>query len=520
MKEGVSMNALPSLMVLDFCDWLKNQMKKRYHYKYTDVFDLILNEDYRGQLFQFANKYLQKGNFSIRKLLHEFIDSEEFEDSIKHCHKFFIDEWDENLRIHAEEIQMIMHDYYHYAHGDRAFERFIKKLYNEEHNWQRQVERITAEQLVDSLDFYIKRNSDNPDFLNFMTGLKTELALEIDFLEWLVITKNKPINITKMPSTLFETLAEEYCKDVGRYSGDKKKLIKAFKQSDTVSLSEKLIAVLTSRQTRRMKSLGYIYDRYSNPKIPYRCFFLPLAVEADRFEDFIKKYWVDLDSVSADYLDIFYGEEDFGKSGYAIKENMHMTAKELSSNLPCLVFWSDNLQDAQSIDIKGLTNDEIFRLVSSIVDMIKRGKKLQTIIMEAMDMSKEFNKAHANAQRPITEITVHSNTGVVAGTIKGHSKVTVYSGEITNKSFEDDTKNAIEIINSFKDVDQNYREALKLLVREANEATQKNDAVAKSSCKDKFNGFMLGAGKATDKILTALANLATIAGFFGLGIIK
>ena len=83
--------------------------------------------------------------------------------------------------------------------------------------------------------------------------------------------------------------------------------------------------------------------------------------------------------------------------------------------------------------------------------------------------------------------------------------------------FSNDVAKAIAIINSFIDVDKSFRDALVSLVNEANAAVQSQDETAKTSCKDKFKGFLLVAGKAVDKVLGALANVATIANFFGFG---
>ncbi|GHU77041.1 hypothetical protein AGMMS49992_23840 [Clostridia bacterium] len=82
--------------------------------------------------------------------------------------------------------------------------------------------------------------------------------------------------------------------------------------------------------------------------------------------------------------------------------------------------------------------------------------------------------------------------------------------------FGNDVEKAIAIIESFTEVEKHYRDSLISLVNEANNAVQKQDEEAKASCKSKFNGFITFAGKAVDKVLSALANVATIATFFGL----
>lgn len=353
--------------------------------------------------------------------------------------------------------------------------------------------------------------------MNFMTMLSADLSLEIDFLEWLMLNKGKPMNLNRMPISLFESIADEYCDHANRFSDDKRKLVKAFKQSDTISLGKKLVAVLSRTRAERMKDLGYIYDRYVSERVPFRCFFLPLASDGDAFENFIKKHWLDLHTMSGDHLDIYYSEEDYGKSGYAIKDGMRMAPKDLPGKLPCLVIWQDNLQFAQTIDIEGLSDKDIVRLIAEIVDSIKLGKTLNTISLEAKKIAEQINQAHIDANRPISNNTfnIENNTGVVTGYIL-NSTITVYAGSITNTEFEAETERAIDIINNFFEVEREYRDVLISLVKEANVAIQNNDEAAKVECRSTFKGFMLGAGNVVGTIITKLSELATIAGFFGI----
>ena len=506
------MNALPSLIVLDFCEWLKNQSSLQYNDNYIDMFDLILNEEYYNYLRQLASKYINGccgGNYFTRAMLHSFIDSEEFEKCLRHFPPF-------NEDLYKEDF---LDYYYNCFHLDKKLlEHFMNRYYDSNIRYNG---HITPTMLVDSVRFYINHQQNDPSTLNLMTGLHSNLSLEIDFLEWLVLNKAKPMNLMKMPISLFKSIVDEYCRDVGRCSDDKTKLVKAFKQGDAILLGKKLVAVLTRAQVKKMKSLGYIFDRYTSNEIPFHCFFLPLASKADAFKKFIENNWIDLNSMSGDYLDIYYGEEDFGKSGYAIKDDMRMIPKYLPGELPCLVVWKNKLQYAQTIDIRGLSGEEVVRLIAKIVDLIKINKSFVTIMTEAKEMVNRINKGHTDALRPITENTfnIDNNTGIVTGYISD-SNVTLYSGEVTNDEFDSETEKAVEIINSFTEIEKENRDILISLVKEANIAIQNRDDAKKLSCKYKFEGFMLGAGKTVDKIITKLSELATIASFFGLLIAK
>jgi len=476
------MNALPSMMVLDFCEWLKNHASQQQGENYTDMFDLLLNDEYKVELIELAKEYLQGGGYSMSKKL------------IRRSY----DEVDNGFIYDGEVTPIVLAS-------------SVKDYFDYRYDWE-----LTPMALVGSI-------KDRLDLLKIIASqgmippIVTDLSLEIDFLEWLTQNKGKPMNLKRMPTQFFEILADEYCNYTNRNSDDKQKLVKAFKQSDTVSLGKKLIAVLSRTQGEKMKGLGYIYDRYVSEKIPFRCFLLPLASEGEAFENFIKMHWLDLHSMTGDHLDIYYSKEDYGKSGYSIKGDMQMAPKDLPGTLPCIVIWQENLKLAQAIDIEGLSDKEIVRLIANIVDLIKLGKTLDTISLEARKMTEEIRKAHVEANRPISNTTFHveNNTGVIAGYIQD-SKVTVYGGSLTNTEFETETEKAIDIINSFSSVEQKYRDILITLVKEANVATQSRDEAAKSKCKSKFEGFVLGTGEVVGAIITKLSELATIAGFFGL----
>jgi hypothetical protein len=260
---------------------------------------------------------------------------------------------------------------------------------------------ISAERLVDSVRFVVdnNRNSSEPQLVKFMMMADVKLSLEIDFLDWLLSNKNKPMDLQKMPLDVFELLVDEYCTTEDKSSNDKRKLIKAFKQTDPASLARKLVAVLSNTQSKKMKDFGYIYDRYSSPNIKFRCLFLTLAADAEEFNKFIKKYWIDLNSLSENYLDIYYSETDYRKSsGYEIKNMIKSISNNMPSNLPCILLWEKSIKDACMIDIKDLSNQNIFRLISSIVDMIKDGQPLNLIKKKSDIMVQKIN----DKDRPIS----------------------------------------------------------------------------------------------------------------------
>jgi len=442
-----------------------------------------------------------------------------------------------------------MNDYL-YSELLRAYQRFTEE-YEQSNSYSNSIEHDVIS-LIDSVRSYI---DDKSTSLACIISLGADLSLEIDFLEWLVVEKNQPMDLSRMPLTLFENMVDQYCVFADKsHKSNKKKLIKSFKQSNPSVFAKKLSVFLTSAQEKKMKGLGYIYNRYTNSSIPFRCYFLPLAAKARALEAFINTYWVDLDNLSGDHLDIYYSDNDIGKSGYAISKEMSMIPRDLNIKLPCIVLWQTDLRAARSIDIKDLLDEDLFRLFELIVEWIKCEVPFVNIVERSEYTVKQIlDSRNPNTTNNITQyynnndrlidvsgskiINKEGQTMVkVKGNKAGNDIVTRVSDkaiEITksvsveeneaNKSitteigdFSKDVATATAIINKFTDVDEYYRKKLVDFVNKANEAVQKQDEAAKTSCKTKFEGFIMGAGKVLDKILAALASVDTIAKFFGL----
>ena len=73
------MNLLPDMIIIDFCEWLNNVLSVRHDD--LDFYDLMLDEKNHHVLEEYADEYLhfQRYRSTIKKLLHRFIDSEEFD---------------------------------------------------------------------------------------------------------------------------------------------------------------------------------------------------------------------------------------------------------------------------------------------------------------------------------------------------------------------------------------------------------------------------------------------------------
>jgi len=126
------------------------------------------------------------------------------------------------------------------------------------------------------------------------------------------------------------------------------------------------------------------------------------------------------------------------------------------------------------------------------------------------EMGKTTTIVHGN------QINVHDSPGAVTAGEKLEGTVTTTVGSTPEQTlFSEQTKEAISIIEKMKGLDAAKKAKLIAYLNEANEATLKGDDAAKKSCKERFEAFAAGAGKAINKALKALSDFATIVSFFG-----
>ncbi|MDL2287371.1 hypothetical protein LJB90_02250 [Eubacteriales bacterium OttesenSCG-928-G02] len=92
----------------------------------------------------------------------------------------------------------------------------------------------------------------------------------------------------------------------------------------------------------------------------------------------------------------------------------------------------------------------------------------------------------------------------------------VIDSTISNAEFNDQLLHAIEKITEISELQQAQKDYLVGVLQEAREANTNNDEGAKKSAKDKFKAFLAGAGNVADKVVSAVANFASIAAFFGI----
>lgn len=346
------MNALPDYIVIDFFDWIKSNESFSLNIGY--VRECVMRDRHTYSAMEDLTPYAKK--FIIQK----------------------------NLNIEPYELIESIRFYLIYYYADEKLTKRVEKSL-----WYESVRKSGKSNL--------KINSNNDVIMHMLVSVPTALNIEIEFLEWLLKQELDAYDIAKMPMCVFEKLAEDFSIDVkGKIDNVLlSELLHDFKRNSLECFLEKLQRLISLNtfggDTKKYKSIAELFCRYSNPNI-IKCFFLPLAQDK-MFETFINDAWPDLNSLSKDYLDIFYSVKELVASGYDIKDKFR-SLEVAEDALPCLVLWNDSLDNAKYVELRDLKYSEIFYLLQSIVQNIKVGNKFDVVYSKAVMMADEKRRSH------------------------------------------------------------------------------------------------------------------------------
>lgn len=515
------MNLLPDVVVIDFCEWLKTKIESQP--RDLDFYDLMMDEEYSPDLRKYAEEYLyiQRYIKLIKRLLHRFIDSEDFEKCFSNLDKTF------------ECNCFSLMDFFHCIDLFRIEEglfSFLKKEYGKnirvmdiDHCGFAEEQKIRSYELAHSAS-YLFSHARSDDLiptgkkwvLQLMNRIDLDLDIEVDFLEWLIQTSGEPIDFQKMPLKTFEMLASKFQLECKKTEYEKQKLIRSFKQTNSIVLSEKLATVLPLNTVKRAKDLGYILNRYQNRNIRFKCFIVPLQADSEEYIELMEKRWYDLHYLSGDYLDIYYSKTDYGKSGYQIANQMFHIPNYLKTKAPVIVLWENDLKNARGIDITRLDNIAIFEVIRSIVNSIQDGKNLDQIVEEANRMSKELR----DELRAINHNTLTiSGNAVITGSVavvNDHGEMITNVGQRTDDAIIlHELEEAKAIIREFPDLKDRQKQLINEIFEEARSAIKENSVEKKEISKKHFKDAvdLIGIGS---KLLSALSGLVNVLKFFGI----
>ncbi len=469
------MNALPDYRVIEFFDWIK--ANESYHLNIGYVRECIMRDKHTHSAMEDLTPYAK-----------EFISQND---------------------LHIEPCELI-----------ESIRFYLTYRYADEESTRRVEETLWDDTVRKQDNTSIGINSFENYTINCQIAVPSSLHIEIEFLEWLMKQRLNTDDILKMPICVFEKLAKVFSFETrGKVDNDLlSNLLHDFKKSYPERFMERLKHMIfmdaSGQHVEKYKSIAELLRRYSSPSI-IKCFFLPLAQDR-MFENFIRNSWEDLNSLSRDYLDIYYGVRELSASGYAIKDKFH-SLDIAEDALPCLVLWRDSLDKAKCVELRGLQYEEVFHLLQSIVQNIKVGNEFDVVYSKAVLMADEKRKKHNERNTPImsqTNITITHSSVSNSQVGTSNSQLNFNQSDFSS-DFSNEISQSISEINAIAELSKENMATIIDLLKKIDASVQSGDEEAQTEAKYTLKGVLKGIGNAGVKVISVLSGLANLAKFFG-----
>lgn len=462
------MNQIPDIIIIDFCEWLKQQIETQH----------------------------TVGSIS-------FIFKEKYSTLLEHCAKLYLDS------ISSDET---------YDKSDRNLASSI-------------TSSIDANSLVNNLikifsygpspkynnSYY--RNSESIG-LSFMINVEADKDIEVDFLEWLIDNIQRPIDFEQISIREFKLLTKKYQTDCHKNDNDIQKLISSFRNTNRYVFADKLINLLSKKSLKKAKDLGYVWGRYYNPNVRFKCLIIPLKKDIESYVDFIETSWDDLHYLTDNYLDIYYSKSDYVRSGFQTLNQLHYLSDELKKHAPAIILWKDRIVNAKSICISDLDNNELFKVIEQLVNAIREDMSIDEIVEDTNMFIKNLQKQklpifidnHIEDNSMFKGATLTGN--IVAGNNHGkldYNNVNDQNDSVLIKEIE----SAKSIIQSFTDINKEQMLALNKILDDTIQSIKENAPEKKDENRKRFKKEINGI-EIADKIISALSTLGNLLSFFTL----
>ena len=526
---GLAMNSLPDMVVLDFCEWLNQQLNNNVNDR-PPILDIFMgNGNNRYLLEEYAHDFLESKKTTdcpFQDIMMLFFRSEEYRRAIQKCSR-------RGYRSNTHCVSCYdTYDHIYCPEIHHAIHCFIRDY--EFHGHAPTCKNISADHLAEYTKYmFLHGDTDDsiykqPPVLKLMMNSSLELSEELDFFDWLESNTDCATDVRKMPADVFEKFVDKYIKATKRTEADKRQLLKSYRRTGWESLLEKF-QVLFRIKERKSKSLSEVIERYYSHYGRLKCIILPLSDPESQqvYRSLINESWEDLNSCSGNYLDIYYSEVDTGRSGFDIAQRINSLPKTSRYKAPCIIVWERSMQDAEPLSISGLNNIQIVELIRSLVENIQGNKSFNNIIKEARNKVAELQneKKHiSNYYAPVItgdRNVVGDNNAVGTGIVNGTSN-TITGNTIEANNTETISKTlegfeaALCAINNSQELDENMKAQLIEIMGTAKAGISKRSNEKQEKAKEAFGYVKSFLIKVAPSLFETLANIATIATFFGI----
>lgn len=247
-----------------------------------------------------------------------------------------------------------------------------------------------AERLIGSLYLllegrFYKDVEESPQYYRSLAGLglvSEDAARGIEFLSWLRQKYPELDLFGNIPSEEIVELVTAFCEERGYRDSDR------FSQEVLKWLHGETDQIVLRRMTSmgvglKGKASGAVSSPVAQPEVtPCNAVFLFHA--SSDSPAFIKRYWMDLNYLTARHVNLYYSLEDAEQrisDPAAVKQLRN--AMPQTSALPALLMWKGSPSDAYTLPLERLSHEDLFDLMKIIVRDVVENKERADICLEA-----------------------------------------------------------------------------------------------------------------------------------------
>jgi hypothetical protein len=302
----------------------------------------------------------------------------------------FIEKTDERLIVDFEK-QIRQDKEYKYTGNNESL--------NGELNIKRFGLESEAHRLAESARYLLskRKSPKNSQFMGYLSIVKSESSKTIEFFNW-IIRKYPQLNIASdIPYIKIEELIDQFCEErsYSDIKSFKKQVEKIFKGELDNNILNKIRLVLGGSAKNQKNP----FDRYNRMNF-HGIFLFPNFGSSDLIE-FIDASWQDLNSLTGEWIDIYYSKEDIKKrNGFDILNDFTSFNNIKLTDLPAFIIWDKSLNNALALPLRKLNNNQILLTIQQVVQSIKEGRDLLSVAKAGLDIiNKELKRTISFKQK-------------------------------------------------------------------------------------------------------------------------
>lgn len=213
----------------------------------------------------------------------------------------------------------------------------------------------------------------------------------LNFFDW-IRNQYPELNLSgDIPLCKLNDLIDEFCKNKKSPEANllKKQIKQMFKESRNGNFISKIREWFTNNGNKTEEESNP-FDRYSRVKF-HGMFLFPKGCAA-QLNKFIEESWQDLNSMTGEWIDIYYSKKDIKdrtRTCYDVRDNIKRFDNIKNADLPAFIIWDNDFENSYPIPISDLENKKILTLIAHLVDSIRNDKSLPEVVDDGMNFIRE-----------------------------------------------------------------------------------------------------------------------------------